>query len=64
MSGGGGLGWRVVHCGECEHIPSQATAAVEADGELGVQGGVVVGHARGGVAGNVGEESALPKAGD
>ena len=65
MSGGGGLGWRVVHWGECEHIPSQAAAAVEPDVALcGVQGGVVLGHARGGVAGDVGEESAVPGVGD
>ena len=65
LSGGGGLGWRVVHWGVCEQTPSQAATAVEPDVALGVvQGGVVLGDAQGGVAGDVGEESAVPGAGD
>ena len=57
LSGGGGLGWRVVHWGVCEQTPSQPAAAVGPDVALGgVQGG--------GVAGDVGEESAVPGAGD
>ena len=59
MSGGGALGCRVVHCGECEQIASRAAVSEEPGrAQGGEEGGVVLGDVRGGVAGDVREESA------
>ena len=39
FSGGGGLGWRIIHCGECEHAgPPVATGGEQGDARGGVTG--------------------------
>ena len=35
FSGGGGLGWQVVHWGKCEQEPSEPIVAVDRDDALG-----------------------------
>ena len=50
FSGGGGLGWRITHCIECEHIRLADEISL-----LAIDGGQVdvLGEARGGDAGGV-----------